>query len=367
MIFPILQFGTSRFLQAHFDLFVDQGFVEGPGKHKIAVVQTTSSPESARRLAFFNSGAPYLVRVRGLEGDRLIDEEVSVSSVGRGVDANANWGEVERLFVDEARWIVSNTGDRGYELDGADSTDAGIPRAFPAKLTKLLHARFRAGAAPLTIFPCELIERNGDQLRELVLQVAKKWRLGADFERWASEDCLFVNSLVDRIVSEPLAPAGAIAEPYALWAVENRPGLVMPCKHPAIIVTDDLKRYERLKLFILNLGHTYLAEGWAARGAEPKALTRERLADPKIRDDLDDLYEREMQPVFDALGMGDEARAYRASVLTRFRNPFLDHYLADIFRNNDAKKQRRFGGLIALARETGVAIPQPRLQAALSR
>ena len=367
MTFPILQFGTSRFLQAHFDLFVDQGFIGGSGRHKIAVVQTTSSPDSARRLAFFNTGAPYVVRVRGLEGDTLIDEEISVNSIGRGVDANTNWGEVERLFVEDARWIVSNTGDRGYELDESDFSASGAPRAFPAKLTKLLHARFRAGAAPLTIFPCELIERNGDRLRDLVLQVAKKWRLGEDFEQWLSEGCLFVNSLVDRIVSEPLAPAGAVAEPYALWAVEARPGLVMPCQHPAIIVTDDLKRYERLKLFILNLGHTFLAEGWAARGADPKTLTRDLLSNPAIREDVNDLYESEVQPVFDALGLGAEARDYRASVLTRFQNPFLDHYLADIFRNHEAKKQRRFGGLIALGREAGVSIPQPRLEAALVR
>ena len=366
MTFSILQFGANRVLQAHFDLFVDQGFVDGSGKGKIAVVQTTSSPDSARRIAFFDTGAPYTVRVRGLDGAELVDQAVSVASIGRGVDANANWAEVERLFVEEARWIVSNTGDRGYELDEADASDVGAPRAFPAKLAKLLHARFRAGRPPLTLFPCELIEDNGDKLRALVLQVARQWRLGGDFERWVDENCLWINSLVDRIVSEPLEPAGAVAEPDALWAVENRPGLVMPAVHPDIVVTDDLARYVRLKLFILNLGHTYLAEGWAARGADPKALTRELLADAAIRDDLEDLYEREVQPVFDALGLAAEAREYRASVMARFRNPFLDHWLADIYRNHDAKKQRRFGGLIALAREKGVAVEQPRLRAALA-
>jgi tagaturonate reductase len=366
MAFPILQFGTSRFLQAHFDLFVDQGYAEGSGEGKIAVAQTTSSPDSARRLAFFDTGQPYTVRLRGLDGDKLVDQAVSVASIGRGVDANANWAEVARLFVDEARWIVSNTGDRGYELDDADAQAAAVPRAFPAKLAKLLHARFRADRPPLTLFPCELIEDNGDKLRGLVLQLAQRWRFGADFERWLAEDCLWINSLVDRIVSEPLEPAGAAAEPYALWAVENRPGLVMPCVHADIVVTDDLARYVRLKLFILNLGHTWLAEGWAARGADPKVLTRELLADSAIRDDLEDLYEREVQPVFDELGLGPEAREYRASVMTRFRNPFLDHWLADIYRNHDAKKQRRFGGLIALAREKGIAVEQPRLRAALA-
>ena len=365
MTFPLLQFGTSRFLQAHFDLFVAQGYPDGAGTHRIAVVQTTSSPDSARRLAFFDTGAPYVVRVRGLDGETLVDEEQRIDSIGRGVDANADWAEVERLF-NEARWIVSNTGDRGYELNNDDLAEGPVPGAFPAKLVRLLYARFRAGKPAVTLFPCELIEHNGDKLRALTLEIATRWSLSADFLRWAGDECLWVNSLVDRIVSEPLEPAGAIAEPYALWAVQDRPGLVMPCVHPAVVVTNDLERYERLKLFILNLGHTWLAEGWAARGQEEKTLTRELMADPAITADLDDLYEREVQPVFDGLGLGPEARAYRASVTARFRNPFLDHYLADIYRNHAAKKQRRFGGVIALGREIGLKLDQPRLTAALA-
>lgn len=366
MAFPILQFGTSRFLQAHFDLFVAQGFAEGDGRGKVAVVQTTASADSARRLAFFNSGLPYKIHVRGLANKAVIDEWIEVASIGRGVDANADWGALERLFVEDARWIVSNTGDRGYELHEEDRLDGPVPRSFPAKLTKLLHARFLAGRAAPTLFPCELIEANGDRLRALVLEVAHAWNLAENFRRWAAEDCLWINSLVDRIVSEPLEPAGAVAEPYALWAVERRPGLVMPCRHPCVVLTDDLKPYERLKLFILNLGHTYLAEGWAARGGAPTETVRALLADPAILADLNDLYDREVQPVFQAIGLGQEARTYRESVIERFRNPFLDHYLADIFTNHAAKKQRRFAGLIALGAQAGLAIAQPRLWAALA-
>ena len=68
-------------------------------------------------------------------------------------------------------------------------------------------------------------------------------------------------------MSEPLEPLGAVAEPYALWAIEDQPGLEVPCRHGYVVVTNDLKRYERLKLFILNVGHTWLAKIWApARG-----------------------------------------------------------------------------------------------------
>ena len=63
---------------------------------------------------------------------------------------------------------------------------------------------------------------------------------------------------------------------------------------------------------------------------------------------LNDLYDVEVLPVFAAIGLGAESLAYRQSVIERFRNPYLDHYLRDIFTNHAAKKQRRFGGLIGL-------------------
>ena len=43
--------------------------------------------------------------------------------------------------------------------------------------------------------------------------------------------------------SEPLQPAGALAEPCALWAaVEWQTDLVLPCTHDAIVLTDRAAR-----------------------------------------------------------------------------------------------------------------------------
>ncbi len=206
---------------------------------------------------------------------------------------------------------------------------------------------------------------NGEALRAVVLGVIDGWGVSAEARRWIEKDCVWVNSLVDRIVSQPIEPAGAVAEPYALWAIENQEGLELPCLHPDIVVTDDLKRYERLKLFILNLGHTFLAEIWSQRDGAPTLNVRDALAEPATRAELDDLYEKEVLPVFAGIGMEREARAYRDTTLERFANPFLDHRLADIFTNHAAKKQRRFGGVIALGEANGLGLAQPRLRAGL--
>jgi tagaturonate reductase len=92
---------------------------------------------------------------------------------------------------------------------------------------------------------------------------------------------------------------------------------------------------------------------------------REAMADNAIRSELDDLYDKEAAPVFAGIGMGREADAYRDTIIERFSNPFLDHRLAGIHYNHDAKKRRRFGGLIGLAEANDVRVEQPRPKAAL--
>src|SRR3984885_5831879 len=112
--FPILQFGASRFLQAHVDLFVSEALPRGEAMGPIAVAGTTGSPESRRRIAAFATGQPYPVLVKGLSNGGVGDESEEVKSVGLGIDAATQWEELERLFI-AARCAVSNTADRGYE------------------------------------------------------------------------------------------------------------------------------------------------------------------------------------------------------------------------------------------------------------
>lgn len=368
---PILQFGTSRFLQAHADLFVSEAMARGEALGAITVVQGTANPESARRVAAFNQPGGYPVRVRGITDGQLVDEERRVSSVTEALNAVEDWATLRERVAGGVQVILSNTGDRGYalsEADGPGALDADHPPAsFPARLLVLLHGRYRNGAAPITLMPCELVVNNGHVLSDTLIGLARSWALPDAFLDYLCNGCIWVNSLVDRIVSEPLSPVGAVAEPYALWAVENTPGMVLPCRHPQLVVTDSLAHHERLKLFLLNLGHSYLVECWQQRGAVPADLiVHDAMQDARLRAALEAVWADEVLPVFDALGEGDTARHYLASVVDRFLNPFLQHRLADILQNHAEKKQRRFGPVIELAAKLCPDLPQPRLRAALS-
>ena len=369
---PILQFGTSRFLQAHVDLFVAEAARREPSKAlgRITVVQSTSNAQSRARIDALRASSVYPLRIRGRQGDATIDVTVQCDAITEALNAADDWSTLRERVRHDVKVIVSNTGDTGYasfDDDTAQSLkESSVPRGFSAKLAVLLHDRFIAGAEPLTLFPCELISRNGDTLRDLVIGIAKQWQADDAFIRYLQHDCIWVNSLVDRIVSEPIHPVGAIAEPYALWAIERQPAMVLPCEHKDIVLTDDLAHYERLKLLLLNLGHTMLAELWLADQAAPDTNVRDAMRNHTWRTALESTWHDEVLPVFDALGEHDAARAYLVDVRDRFENPFLDHRLSDIARNHAEKKQRRFKQAVEFAHQLGLKIDQRRLIAALS-
>ena len=57
---------------------------------------------------------------------------------------------------------------------------------------------------------------------------------------------------------------------------------------------------------------------------------------------------------------------YLVSLRERLLNPYLAHRLADIAQNHAQKKQRRLAPIVALARQLGLHLAQPRLNAALA-
>lgn len=366
----IVQFGTSRFLQAHVDLFVHEAREAGQDIGPITVVQASGSSARAGRVAAFGPEG-YPVVIRGIVDGVPSERTVQVRAVERGLSAVADWPALKALFAAQVGFVVSNMGDAGYQVAPEDRSPSllsgAAPRSFPGKLTALLHHRWIEGGARLAVLPCELINRNGDVLAAAVRELASTSGAPAAFAAWVEENVIFANTLVDRIVSEPIEPVGAVAEPYALWAIERRPGLELPFVHPAVTITDDLEPFERLKLHILNLGHTVLAETWMRKERPEGETVRAILAEADVCARLEALYEREVVPGFAARRMGEEARAYVAVTLDRFRNPFLDHRIADIAQNHGIKVERRIGAFLDWIADCNGAPATPVLNAILAR
>jgi tagaturonate reductase len=344
----ILQFGAGRFLRAFADLFIHQANEEGQNIGRIVVVQSTGDERAA---ALNRQKGRYHVAVRGYEGGTVVDRMEASASISRALVAASQWDEVRALARSpQLRIILSNTTESGYNLDPADKPADAPPRSFPAKLLAVLRERFETGGSGLTVVPCELREHNADTLRGLLLQLARDWNLADGFAAWLERECVWLNTLVDRIVVDPSADHPlraedamlAVCEPYALWAIQMRSHAergnedVVFIRHPSVVWTPDVQPYFLRKVRILNGAHTaLLIQAWP-RGFK---TVREAVLDAELGAWLERLLFEEIVPVLE--GRVEGPVGFARQVLDRFRNPFFEHQLASIAAHHADKVQVR--------------------------
>lgn len=339
----ILQFGAGRFLRGFFDRFVHMANQEGQNVGRIVIVQSTSGP---RAELLSNQNCIYNALYRGVEDGEVVDKEIRIESVSRALIASENWAEVLKVAASpDLKYIVTNATEAGYETDGTDKLDDAPPKSLPAKLTAVLWARFQSGGSPVVLLPCELIENNADKVGALVLAQANAWNLPADFISWVSDQCWWLNNLVDCIITDgpadhPLAATDKMlvqVEPYALLAIQ-RPVRGNPplFTNPFIHVVDDLAPFFLRKVRILNAVHTCMVAQFYGHGFE---TVQQVMGDKSANRWCRDVVFEEIIPALVARVQG--LAEFADMTFDRFRNPFQKHLLKNITLNHDAKLKVR--------------------------
>ena len=347
----VVQFGTGAFLRGFVDAFLDQANRSGSFGGRVVAVGSTSSGRSS---VLNDQDGLYTLCVRGYENGRMVERCAVVSSLSRALNANDEWREVLACArKPEIDFVISNTTEVGIRLDSDDRIDLDPPRSFPGKLTAFLHERARAFAYDpgkgVTVLCCELIEKNGEKLQEIVQTLARRWRLDTRFLEWLPAANRFCNTLVDRIVpgrpaedSEILSRLGysddllVEAEPYRLWAIEGDESLRIEFAgaDPGIIIAPDIRPYRERKVRILNGTHTIMVPLALLCGNQTVCeTTKHPLMSQFIR--------RVMFDEIVAAMDDDEAPAFAEHVLERFANPFIRHALRSILLQQTMKMEVR--------------------------
>jgi tagaturonate reductase len=338
----ILQFGSGRFLRAFADLFIHHGNSQGQEIGRVVIVQSTGDGRAGGLNA---QGGKYHVVVRGFENGQVVDRVEVCESISRAVHAGTQWDEVLKLACTPAvQTILSNTTEAGYTLDMEDSPTDAVPRSFPAKLLAVLKARYDAKMPGFTIIPCELIEGNAGILLGKVTELALRWSYPMDFVKWLKDECVWLHTLVDRIVTgtpkeHPLLatdPMVIVAEPFAFFALEENPRSAFKLKHPAITRAEKVEPYFLRKVRILNAAHTALLIESVPRGF---TIVRDAINDPELGPWLTKLLAEEIVPTLE--GRVDGPQRFADQTIERFKNPFLDHKFADIALHHSDKMQVR--------------------------
>jgi len=351
----ILQFGEGNFLRTFIDWMVHRMRQDAGYDGAVALVKTIPGPFSPD---FERQGNAYHVVIRGRAEGQVVNERTRIEVISARFNPYEDFdGYLQAAANPELRVIISNTTEAGIAMVVTDQPEDRPASSYPGKLTQLLRARYLAlggtRASALLVMPCELIEKNGQTLRQFVLGHARRWYDDLGFERWIVEDCTFVDTLVDRIVSghDPEARAQlraetgcddallSVGEPYYLLAIQGaeREDL-LPLRKAGLnaVWTGDITPHRLLKVRILNGGHTFLAMVGTALGV---GTVRACLAHPALRPALERLYADEIIP---ALPLpADQGAAYARTILDRFDNPFMEHHLESIALNSVSKWRAR--------------------------
>ena len=353
----VLQFGEGNFLRAFVENFIDLANERTDWKGKVTLVQPIE--QGGLEKYFAEQQGLYTLYLRGRENGEAVCRKRVISAVDSYINPYESFADyLDAAGNPDLRYIVSNTTEAGIVYDASCNYSDTPPASFPAKLTVLLHERWKrfGGEASkgLVILSCELIDDNGKILDACVKQHIAAWGLEEDFALWVQRACLFCSTLVDRIVTGyPRTEAEALnaengyvdnlldtGELFALWVIEGPEWLAaelpfLKADLPIKVVADHTP-YKKQKVRILNGAHTAMVPMAYLCGQD---IVRNAMFDEDIGAFLRKAVWEEIIPVTPL--PREELEAFAASVDDRFKNPYIDHALLSIALNCTSKWRAR--------------------------
>ena len=347
-----LQFGEGNFLRGFVDWMIDRLNKEADFDGGVVVVQ----PLAQGLIPMINEqDGLYTLYLRGLQDGQKVEETRVVDCITRGINPFENTDEFfECASNPELRYIISNTTEAGIEYKPNQNPDDFAGLTFPGRLTLFMKRRFDNKLPGFLLLPCELIDKNGDELKACVLKYAKDFGYGDDFIKWVEEENYFTNTLVDRIVtgyprdtaSEMEKEYGYLdniidtAEIFHLWVIQGDKKYAeeLPFDEIGLNVlwTDDVTPYKKRKVRILNGAHTLMVLAAHLAGLE---TVKEAMDDELVFNFMKTGVFDEIIPTLDL--PKDELIQFANDVIERFQNPFIKHYLLSIALNSVSKYQVR--------------------------
>lgn len=349
-----VQFGTGAFLRGFVDCILDDANRHATFGGRVVVVGSTGTGREQR---LNEQDGLYTLSIQGVENGAPREQLRVISSISRALSASGEWDAVLACARNPGLQLVfSNTTEVGIALDQDDRFELAPPVSFPGKLTRFLYERARAfdfdSTAGPVVIPCELIEQNGDRLRDIVLTLARHWQLDDAFAHWIERAVPFCNTLVDRIV--PGTPRGeqaarlervlpyhddmlTVCETYRLFAIEGDASLRARLPFAAesgVIVAPDIRPYRERKVRLLNGTHTIVVPTALLCGCE---TVRGALEHETVGAFIRSALLRDIVPSVDVPG----AESFARDVLDRFANPYIHHALIDITLQQTMKMRVR--------------------------
>jgi mannitol 2-dehydrogenase len=220
------------------------------------------------------------------------------------------------------------------------------PKTVFGYLAQALKRRKDRGIVGLTIQSCDNIQKNGDVLKKMLLSYVKVAE--PELIEWIEKHVAFPNCMVDRItpVTTPSDIENlrstygiedswpVVCEPYIQWIIEDNYSNGRPdWASVGVQFVRDVGPYERMKIRLLNAGHSLLGFTGTLYGCN---TVDEAAIIPLLRTFLREFMDYEVTPVLGKVE-GISIEDYKDSLIQRFANPNVKDQLSRICLESSAK------------------------------
>lgn len=352
----ILQFGEGNFLRAFTDWIVNKMNKWGEFNAGIDVIQPL---ENGMIDMLKKQDGLYHTFLKGIKEGKPITELELIDCINNCINPYSEYEQyLESITNPDLRFVFSNTTEAGISWDENDTLDMKPQKSFPGKVTALLYKRFTTfkgdKSKGLIFFACELIDRNADVLKELVIRHADNWKLEKEFIDWINDSNYFCSTLVDRIVpgfprdeitniQEDLGYKDnlvVVGEYFHLWVIEAPKAVKdeFPAEKVGLEVkfVKDMKRFREQKVQVLNGCHT---GSYAVSFLSGIETVREAYDNLEVGSFMKELVYDEVLPALE--GTEKELKSFADKILERFANPFIRHQWQSIALNAMSKWETR--------------------------
>ncbi len=352
----IVHVGVGGFHRSHEAYYTDKLLATGSLDWGICGIGLR---EADRKMRDTLKEQDYLYSLLVKHPDGKVENHVMGSLVDFMLSVDDPRAVIDRMANPETKIVSLTITEGGYNfhpVTGAfrfdnpdvqhDLANPDKPRLIFGYLTAALQKRRAAGLAPFTVQSCDNVPHNGDMTKRMLLAFAR--RQDAELAEWIEAEVRFPNAMVDRItpVTTPAdielleAKFGVIdgwpvtCEPFCQWVIEDQFSDGRPAwENVGAQFVPDVTPYEKMKISLLNAGHSVLGLLGSIQGHET--------IDGAVRDPLFAAYLRnfmdlEATPVLDEVE-GIDLDAYKDSLIERFSNPSIKDSLARICLESSAK------------------------------
>jgi len=276
----IVHLGLGGFHRAHAAVYTALAMAAEPGEWGIVGV-ANRSPRVVDAMRAQDNLYSVLELAPGTENAHVVD-------VHRALLVAADQGDevAQAIAAPSTRMVTLTITEGGYHTSAAGGLDVADP-AVAADLAAIddaktplgllargLVARWRETAQPLSVLSCDNMLAAGHTTHDRVVQFLQAGGVPSEVLDWVEQSVTFPNAMVDRIV--PGATDGTRdaverilgvrdevpvpAEKFTMWVLEDAFAAGRPAwDKVGAIFSDEVNKYEFVKLRLLNGGYSLLA------------------------------------------------------------------------------------------------------------